>query len=89
MRLAEQTGQTSTAVATRPMLDAVEADYWQAFQVLHTTRVNTGFGPSPIALREIESYAELVDMPRGEPRHDLLHLIKAMDRAYLEQVMKK
>lgn len=88
MRLAQETGQTSTAVATRPDLDVVEAWYWEAYQLLHASRVQTGFGPGSIPLTEMLAYAEVKGMS-SESRQDFIEVMRAMDRVYLEQVSKK
>ncbi len=88
MRLAQETGKTSSAVETRPELDEVESRYWEAFQLLHGSRAHTGFGPGAIPLSEMVVYADLMEL-HGDARLDLIQVIRAMDRVYIEQVSKK
>ncbi len=88
-KIARETGKTPTAVATRPLLNVLEMPCFDAFLVLHGGRGSTGFGPAPIALTEIQAYAELMQIPPGDDRRDLVWIIRKMDRHYLEQVMKK
>lgn len=87
-RLAEETGQRSTAVETYPKLDVIEARYWEAFQLLHASRQQTGFGPGAIPLSEMMVYAELMGM-NTEDRLELIQILRAMDRVYIEQASKK
>lgn len=72
------------AVETRPQLHRDALEYWEAFQVLHVSRANTGFGPGPILLSEIVAYTELMEIPMGEEQRQYMRLIRAMDRAYLD-----
>lgn len=89
MKVAQETGKVPTAVATRPQLDLLEARYWDAFQVLHAGRGSTGFGPAPVLLSEVLAYATIMEIDDPEDRRDLMHIIRAMDRSYIEQASKK
>ena len=88
-KLAEQTGKIPDAIAARPGLQPHELPLWEAFQLLQLSRPNTGFGPGAIPLSEIMVYAELMQMPIGEEREQLVQVIRAMDRAYLTWVRTK
>lgn len=88
-KIAAQTGKIPAAVAARPGLSAHELPFWDAFNVLHLSRANTGFGPGAIPLSEIVTYAELVQMPIGEEREQFVQLIRAMDGAYLTFAQEK
>jgi hypothetical protein len=63
--------------------------FWEAFQLLQLSRPNTGFGPGAIPLSEIMTYAELMQMPIGEERQQLVQIIRAMDGVYLAWVREK
>ncbi len=88
-KIAAQTGKVPTAVARQPQLSRLEKPYWDAFQVLTLSRSNAGFGPGAIPLHEIIAYTELMQIPEGDERQELLHVIRAMDRSYLAYVSKK
>lgn len=76
-------------MAARPGLQDHELPFWDAFNVLHLSRANTGFGPGAIPLSEIVTYAELMQMPIGEEREQFVRLIRAMDAAYLTWAREK
>lgn len=82
-KIAAQTGARPTAVVSRPQLHPHELPYWDAFNTLHLSRANTGFGPGAIPLSEIVTYAELMEMPTGEVRQEFVAIMRAMDGAYL------
>lgn len=88
-KIAEQTGVVPTAIKERPTLDPTERPLWEAFHVLHASRASTGFGPGAIALSEIQAYAELMEIPAGEDRQELMRVIRTIDRTYLDLVSKK
>lgn len=73
---------------TRPVLDIVEAQFWEAFHTLHLSRASTGLGPGAIPLSEIRAYADLMQMPPGDVQQEFMRVMRAMDRAYLEQVTR-
>lgn len=87
-QLAAETGRRPSAIAARPGLREHELPFWDAFQTLHLSRANTGFGPGAIPLGEIVTYAELMQIPTGEEREQLVQIVRAMDAAYLEFVRK-
>lgn len=88
-KIGESTGTTPSAIAHQPSLDLVAAFFWEAYHVLALSRTATGFGPGPIPLSEIRSYAELMEIPSGDEQRDLVHLIRRMDVAYLDHVAKR
>lgn len=88
-KLAKDGVPVPRAAVERPVLSPTEQWFWEAYQTLHPSRQNTGFGPGAIPLSEILVYAELMEVPAGESRHELVETIRAMDMAYLAWVSKK
>ncbi len=52
-------------------------------------RPSTGFGPGAILLSELSAYADIMQIATGDDRQDLMRLVRAMDRSYLDHVSKK
>lgn len=82
-KIASKTGVQPSAIAARPELQLHELPFWQAFNTLHLSRSSTGFGPGAIPLSEIVIYADLIQLPSGEEREELVQMMRAMDGAYL------
>lgn len=88
-KLGKQRGKMPQAIVERPELEPHELPYWDAFTTLHLSRANTGFGPGAIPLSEIVAFCDLMQIPIGEPRAQLVQTIRAMDAAFIEQARTK
>ena len=85
-KLAAQGEKVPNSFAARPGLHHHERPFWDAFQFLHPSRPNTGFGPGAIPLGELIVYAELMQMPVGGEREQFVSILREMDVAYLTWV---
>lgn len=65
----------------KPRLPEGSAPFWRAFQALSKRRSYHQFGPNPISLTEIASYAAMMRMPLA-PHH--VEILSAMDDVWLE-----
>lgn len=88
-KLAAEGVAVPKAAVELPVLSSTEVWFWEAYQTLHPSRPNTGFGPGSIPLSEVLVYAELMEIPAGEARQELVETIRAMDAAYLAWVSKQ
>lgn len=73
----------------QPCLTEEELPFWEAFNLLHLSRPNSGFRASAIPLSEVMSYCELMQIEPGESRELYVRLLRAMDHAYLVHVQMK
>lgn len=77
------------AFLDRPSLSEEAVPFWRAFQFLHMSRPNTGFGPGAIPLSEMLGYADLMQLPTGEIREEFAYVLRTLDGAYLDWVREK
>ena len=75
-------GKPAPALENMPELYEDLQDVWEGFWQLHRCR-QYGFGPCPLAVREILAMAELYDI-RAEDRMEYFELIKGLDQEWLQ-----
>lgn len=88
-KLAEQGKSVPVEAIEQPTLTRDELPYWEAFNLLHLSRANSGFGAGAIPLSELMAYLDLMQIPIGEEREHYVRVIRAMDHAYLVQIKEK
>lgn len=76
----QASGVLPQELADRPEPPALALHVWGWFLDLHQTRGSNGFGPSPLAYRDIRDWSELTGQ-RLEPWE--VRAIMGIDRAYL------
>lgn len=76
-------------LARRPELPAHLAGPWQAFCALSRGRPHGMAGPLPIAFEAIDRYAARFGPSDEDDFAELLELLAAMDRAFLEHAGRR
>lgn len=59
-------------------------EFWIAFQILSEKRLWSETGPNPIQLSEIFAYVEYIEISSDDKREELLYIVSAMDRNFIE-----
>lgn len=72
-----------------PKLLAEAVWLWDAFEILSEKRIRNEIGPQPISMSDIRAYADYVEIADEVDREDFLHLITALDRVFISEVMKR
>lgn len=87
IRMAQQMGQPiPDKIKNKPQLNDDLYFYYQAFLDLDTTRTHN-MSPTPISWLAIIEYARFHQLP-DEDTHELVQIIRAMDRVNLKHVEK-
>lgn len=90
MMLEEDDGETPEALLGRPDIEPHLAPFWDAFQELSTDRHSDSMGGvGEIPFSALDRYAERFGIGDPDEFERLRHLIRAMDREYLDVVQKR
>lgn len=83
MRKVKAKGRGSDTLETEPpkILPGYE-QYWRAWYSLQITRINYGFGASPLQYSEIESYLRINECDKSL-KQDYIFFISRLDEAWL------
>ena len=79
---------TPAALLNKPVLAMDMMEIAKAYQVLHSTRFNSGFDISPITVGEIRNYVELVGVPWCGCE-EFIDQIKRLDEYHMKEVREK
>lgn len=60
-------------------------EVWEGFLSLNSSRIITNSGVHPISYTEIESWLNINGI-RGETRQEYAHIIRVLDRTFLEEL---
>ena len=64
-------------------------EYWEAFQVLSSSRLVHQGGIGPIPLSEMVSYMDTVNLVDVDERLKLIKMIQALDKVYVKHINSK
>lgn len=74
------------ALNDRPILNKWVTEYWEAFQILSSSRAITQGGIGPIPLSEIVAYLDAIFLLDVEERLRTIKMIQCLDRVYVSHV---
>ena len=77
------------ALRHRPKLTQWTLEYWEAFQVLSSSRLVHQGGIGPIPLSEMVSYMDTVNLVDVDERLKLIKMIQALDKVYVKHINSK
>jgi hypothetical protein len=85
----QQAGMEVQALQDRPILNRWVIEYWEAFQILSSSRTAHQGGIGPIPLSEITSYLEAVYIRDVDDRLTYIRMIQSLDNVYVKHINEK
>ena len=84
----EQKLKAKGVAKKRPELYGDLVEVWEAFLALNSSRIITREGVRPIPYSEINAWLDIHRI-QGDTREEYAHLLRILDRAFLEKVRNK
>lgn len=75
-----------TALQNRPTINRWVTEYWEAFQVLSSSRATHQGGIGSIPLTEMVAYMEAIYLHDVEERLKFIRMIQSLDMVYVSHV---
>ena len=79
-------GMKVEALENRPVLSPWVTEYWEAYQILSTSRRLHQGGIGPIPLSEIVAYLQAADVRDVDERLTYIKMIQALDLVYVSHI---
>lgn len=77
------------ALQNRPRITQWTIGYWEAFQVLSSSRLVHQGGIGPIPLSEMVAYMNATNLVDVDERLTMIRMIQALDKVYVKHINSK
>ena len=85
----QKTGKVPPALQARPEITQDVGFYIECFYFLSRFRSSSGFGPNPLSLLDIETYARKIGYTTTEDFLFFAEVMNSCDQVYLDDVQKR
>lgn len=89
LKTLEEQGTKVDALRNRPRLKAWNLDYYNAFNVLSSSRPSGMGGVGPIPLSEILAYFSIFEIHDPDDRVTYITMMQSLDSVYLSHINKR